>query len=269
MLYLERTPGASLNEFIQTLWYTCVSGPLAGRERVLPSGCTQIIVNVARDYILECIGEGPGIRMAPALVVGARSTYEIVDRSDMADLAGIVFRPAGFAAFARDAADLFSNRNVSLDAVWGSKAGALRERLSRPGSPAEKLNALERFLRDEFVPRRGPHPMVAYALSRVSGAREISTIAEIAADTGWSMRRFSQVFREEVGLTPKAWCRLQRFQRAVKLLHSGADVAWSQMAVDCGYYDQSHFANEFRAFSGIDITTYSARRTRWANHVPA
>ena len=85
--------------------------------------------------------------------------------------------------------------------------------------------------------------------------------------TGWSERRFSQIFREEVGLTPKVWCRIQRFQRAVRQLHAGVDVPWSELALNCGFYDQSHFANEFRAFSGVDITTYSARRTQWANHI--
>ena len=95
------------------------------------------------------------------------------------------------------------------------------------------------------------------------------SVREVARTTGWSERRFSQVFREQVGLPPKVWFRLQRFQRAVKQLHAGADVPWARLAIDCGFYDQSHFANEFRAFSGVDITTYSARRTRWANHIVA
>jgi AraC-like DNA-binding protein len=76
------------------------------------------------------------------------------------------------------------------------------------------------------------------------------------------------VFREEVGLAPKVWCRVQRFQRAVRRLHAGAEVRWTELAADCGFYDQAHFANEFRAFSGIDATTYvNGGRTMWANHV--
>jgi len=47
------------------------------------------------------------------------------------------------------------------------------------------------------------------------------------------------------------------------------DLPWAELAMECGYYDQSHFANEFRAFSGIDATTYCALRTQWANHVMA
>jgi AraC-like DNA-binding protein len=54
------------------------------------------------------------------------------------------------------------------------------------------------------------------------------------------------------------WCRLRRFQRAVRQLHAGVNVPWSRLAIDCGFYDQAHFANEFRAFSGFDLTTYTA-----------
>jgi len=95
----------------------------------------------------------------------------------------------------------------------------------------------------------------------------MAKVREVAKSTGWSERRFSQVFREEVGFSPKAWTRILRFQRAVHQLHAGVDLPWADLALDCGFYDQSHFANEFRAFSGIDATTYSARQTQWANHV--
>ncbi len=77
------------------------------------------------------------------------------------------------------------------------------------------------------------------------------------------------MFREEVGLAPKTWLRVQRFQRAVQQLYAGVDVRWAELALDCGYYDQAHFANEFRAFSGVDATTYTAQRTQWANHISA
>jgi AraC-like DNA-binding protein len=95
-------------------------------------------------------------------------------------------------------------------------------------------------------------------------------VAAVARGTGWSERRFSQIFREEVGFSPKVWCRIQRFQRVVRRLHRGEEVRWPELALDCGFYDQSHLANEFRAFSGISPTTYGAASYRtWANHLRA
>jgi AraC-like DNA-binding protein len=51
-------------------------------------------------------------------------------------------------------------------------------------------------------------------------------------------------------------------------MHRGADVPWAELALTCGYYDQSHFANDFRAFSGLSATDYSTTNRIWANHIP-
>lgn len=275
MLYLERIPAAPLDEFIRTLWCARVPNAPHKRERVLPSGCVEVILNLARDFLLDCPEGENDHRMPPALIVGARSIYEIIDSSDMADLMGIAFAPGGFAPFAADAVDLFSNRAIDLTDVWGSSVHGLRDRLRELPTPQEKFCCLERFLMSRFAPcLLQPAPdhtrEVAFAVRQFDQAPGIATVREVAQQSGWSERRFSQVFREAVGLSPKVWCRVQRFQRTVQQLHAGRDVRWAELALDCGYYDQAHFANEFHAFSGIDATTYSARHQGpWANHIPA
>jgi len=272
LLYLERIPAAPLGQCIRALWYARAGDVTRHRERILPSGCVQIILSLSRDFILDSLEGSSECRVKPALVVGARSVYEIVDSSDMADLIGIVFEPGGFPAFALDAADRFSNRSVALEDIWGSDAERLRDRLKEIGTPQERLDCMERYLRGNFGERLlklGRSPEVNFALRFFAELPSAASVRETARQIGWSERRFSQVFREEVGLAPKVWCRVQRFQRAVKQLHAGVEVRWAELALDCGYYDQSHFANEFRAFSGVDVSTYSARRTMWANHIRA
>ena len=274
MLYLEHIPAAPLSKFIRTLWYVRAPKVAHRRERILPTGRVQVILNLARDFLLDCPEGSIGLRMPTNLVIGARSVYEIVDTSDMADLIGIVFVPGGFSPFAQDAVDLFSNRSVPLEDVWGARSRSLRDWLRETDSPRLRLIRLESFLRERYASgclRRAPsvRGAVAFALNRFESAPSMTTVRDVARETGWSERRFSQVFREEVGLSPKVWCRVRRFQHAVQLLHAGADVPWAELALDCGFYDQSHFANEFRAFSGIDATTYSAHRTQWANHIVA
>jgi AraC-like DNA-binding protein len=272
MLYLERIPAAPLNLCIRSLWYAQAGDVAHRRERVLPTGCTQVILNLARDFLLDCPEGQCDRRMPPALVIGARSVYEIVDTSDMADLIGIVFAPGGFVSFASDAAHHFSNQTVALESIWGSSTQPLRDRLRELDSPQARLQCLEQFLCTRFtsrLERRQRPPQIQFALRYFAHNPHVASVRETARQMGWSERRFSQIFREEVGLTPKVWCRIQRFQHAVRQLHSGADIRWAELALDCGYYDQSHFANEFRAFSGVDATTYSANRTRWANHIGA
>src|SRR3984893_9100332 len=85
---------------------------------------------------------------------------------------------------------------------------------------------------------------------------ETQKIAAVADRIGLSARRFIDVFRKEVGLTPKLFCRVRRFQKVLRLVQRGRPVAWADVALDCGYYDQAHFIHDFRAFSGLTPTAY-------------
>ena len=94
------------------------------------------------------------------------------------------------------------------------------------------------------------------------------SVGETARTLGISERRLHHVFSEDVGLSPKQWSRVRRFQRAVGALHQGCEMRWAELAATCGYADQAHFSRDFHSFSGIDPTTYSASRRQWRNHVP-
>lgn len=275
MIYLEHKPAPPLSRFVRMVWYARAPQPAHRRERILPNGCVHVILNLAHDFLHDCPEGQPEIQSAPSLVVGSRSIYEIVNTSDMADLIGVIFEPGGFPLFAADAADLFSNRSVNLGEVWGMRAAGLRDRLRELTAPEERMRCFETFLIEMLSLRKdglnaARVPAIEFALDHFQQAPCAASVREVARLVGWSERRFSQVFREQVGLTPKVWCRVQRFQRVVRQLHAGVEIPWPELALECGYYDQSHFANEFRAFSGIDATTYTrVHGTPWANHVVA
>jgi AraC-like DNA-binding protein len=71
-----------------------------------------------------------------------------------------------------------------------------------------------------------------------------------------------------VGLAPKLFCRVRRFQKVVRMISAGQPVDWAEVALTCGYFDQAHFIHDFRAFSGINPTSYLADYIEHLNHVP-
>jgi transcriptional regulator GlxA family with amidase domain len=89
----------------------------------------------------------------------------------------------------------------------------------------------------------------------------------VARDAGLSRRRFAQLFREQVGLTPKLYCRLRRFQQVVRRIASGTPVDWAEVALEGGFCDQSHMGNEFRGFSGLSPGAFLAGERPFQNHV--
>ncbi|HMF18988.1 MAG TPA: helix-turn-helix domain-containing protein, partial [Gemmataceae bacterium] len=100
--------------------------------------------------------------------------------------------------------------------------------------------------------------VVQYALKEFARRSEMPRVQEIAQEGGLSRRRFAHLFREQIGMPPKLYCRVQRFQNALKQIVSGAPVEWAQVALAAGYCDQAHFAHEFRDFSGLSPTAYLA-----------
>lgn len=272
MTFLERRPGAELQPWVRSLWYARGVDFAHPRERILPTGRAQLIVSLARDFLVDCPEGRAETRMAPALLVGQRSAYEVVDTSDMADLIGVSFQPGALPVFLADTADRVTNGYAPLEGVCRGTA-ALRDRLREARGAEERLRLLEAFLRERMAPRiesgRGAmHPAVRFALEELGRRPAVARVREVAHSTGWSERRFLQIFREEVGFAPKVWCRIQRFQGVVQQMHRGAEVRWPEMALACGFYDQAHLANEFRAFAGMSPTAYAATHGRvWANHV--
>jgi AraC-like DNA-binding protein len=155
-------------------------------------------------------------------------------------------------------ADAFYNDRVPLDLIWGSTASELRDRLREASTAAEKFDVLEKTLLERVNRRLELHAAVRYGLEQFARAPHIRSVLEVAREAGMSRRRFAQLFREQVGLTPKLYCRLRRFQGVMREISLHQHVDWADLAVAGGYCDQAHLANEFRLFSGISPAAYLA-----------
>ena len=125
-----------------------------------------------------------------------------------------------------------------------------------------RLAAFEAVLRARLPTVRGMHPAVAAALAQL---RQDEGIAAAVRTSGYSHRRFIALFREAVGLTPKVYCRVQRFQR---VLSGSPDMPLAALAFDAGYADQPHFTREFRELAGVSPGQYRAIAPAASHHVP-
>ena len=261
-MLLAHRPGQPLAAWVEQLWYS-EGYPVAHRtERVLPSGKFQLVIDLS-----EASFRTP----APPLVIGMRSRYSVIETAGLQCMIGVVFRAGGARALWNLSAGEFYNREVPLDLVLGGAALRLRDRLREAATPAERFWILEGVLlhamRSAAEKQLGLHPAVQYALEEFQRAPHIRSVLDVTRDAGLSRRRFAQLFREQIGLTPKLYCRVNRFQNVVRRIASSRRVDWADVAVAGGYCDQAHMANEFRAFSGISPGVWLAQERPFMNHV--
>jgi AraC-like DNA-binding protein len=252
-MYVQCRPGLPLAPYVEMLWYCEGYGATHRRERVLPNGRFQIVIDLA-----PCSGS--------SILVGMRTAHSILETASIRSVIGVVFRPGGALPFFDQPADEFYGRTVPLDQVWSSASGRLRDRLLEAGNPAARLSILEADLERRLGQPAELHGAVRYALQEFGRYPHTAGILEVARDAGLSRRRFAGLFRRQVGLTPKLYCRLRRFQQVVRRSASGAPVSWAQVSLDGGYYDQAHMAHEFREFSGVSLREWLASQRPFVNH---
>jgi AraC-like DNA-binding protein len=253
-------PSVPLASHVERLWYCDGHRVANGTQRVLlPDGRVQLVISLAESPIRALIDpmDDDG-RIAPSLLIGIRSRFNILDTAELRSAMGVVFRPDGAHAFMGALTDGFHNKTVSLDLIWGSVAQSLRDQLRTANDPGEKFRVLESALLEHRNERLQLNAAVRYALKEFARRPQLTRVRELAREAGLSRRRFGQLFREQVGLTPKLYCRLQRFQNTLKLIASDGSLDWAQLALASGYCDQAHLAHEFHDFSGLTPSAYRA-----------
>jgi AraC-like DNA-binding protein len=258
-MQLAHYPAGALAAYVEKIWY-CDGYQGAHRKNlVLPNGRFQLVISLAEGPLRAPGGPmGESGEIASSLILGIRSHFCVIDTATLKSAMGVLFWPAGARAFFDGPADSFYNENVPLDLIWGSTASELRDHLREASAAAEKFHVLETALLERMNKRLELHAGVLYALGRFARVPHIRSVVEVAREAGLSRRRFAQLFREQVGLTPKLYCRLHRFQHVVRQISQGVPVDWADLALAGGYCDQAHLANEFRHFSGMSPTAYLA-----------
>jgi AraC-like DNA-binding protein len=268
-MFFTYRPAPPLACSVEMFWYG-EGYPAAHRtERALPSGRIQLVIDLSDGFVRD--GAPAAQRCQPAaapLVVGMQSRFAVLETAALQHIMSVVFRPGGTREIFDVPADAFYNGVVPLEQVWGSAATQLRDRLRETRSAAEKFRLLEAALLRCRRERLELHAAVRYALERFQCAPHILSVLGVNKEIGLSRRRFAQLFREQVGVTPKLYCRIHRFQRVVQRIASGAPVDWAEVALAGGYCDQAHFSHEFRDFSGITPGAYLASDRPSVNHVP-
>jgi AraC-like DNA-binding protein len=269
--YHSITPDRLLTAFVDRFWHLS-DAPAHSRERILPSGTMELVINLHEDEVRIYDGKCPERckRFSGSVVAGPYGGPLVIDTREHAAIIGIHFRPGGAFPFLGVPASDLANSHVDLAALWGPSAVELRERLCAAATPPERLHILERALMARLFRPLERHPAVSFALHVWERSESSLSVGDVAREAGVSHRRFIQLFERETGMSPKLFFRVRRFQRALASAQRRAGPDWARLALESGYCDQSHFIRDFQIFSGLSPAEYGRQRSEnvMQNHVP-
>jgi transcriptional regulator GlxA family with amidase domain len=151
-------------------------------------------------------------------------------------------------------------------AMLAALAACLEERLGLSScAAAARARAGSRAVLSQFDRL---HPAVVYMAGELDICDGPRRVQHVTGEIGMSQRRLAQLFHEQVGVSPKTFHRVRRFQHTLQRLRGLRQVDWADLAVECGYYDQAHLSHDFRQIAGMTPSAYLGAATEHLNHVP-
>jgi AraC-like DNA-binding protein len=250
MLRFDRLPvTGALAAYVESCWFMrgASTAALPEGHRILPDGCMEFVFQLGAPF-LELGSDGSWHEQPARLLVGQMTHRVEVRPGGEIDTVGLHFHPAGAAAFVEGSMKRFRDCITDLDAALGDDLAPLAERLRRARGPASRMALLITWLQGRHRPADA---LMAQASQRLQLAAGQLDIPSLGSALGLGERQLRRRFEAAVGLAPKRFARLLRFQRVFEQQRESDATAWAEVALECGYCDQAHFNRDFRAFSGL------------------
>jgi len=160
------------------------------------------------------------------------------------------FRAGAFRHFCPNSSTEFIDSFIPIDELWGMKGLALQEALLSTIDAAEKIKIIERYLMQVLLENKKMDRYIDAAVNLLLYNYQSVNINELSHRLFVSPRQIERKFKIAVGVSPKAFQKISRFEALIKKLLLSHETKYLNMAMDYGYYDQSHFLKDCKKYLG-------------------
>ncbi|WP_420315711.1 AraC family transcriptional regulator [Ekhidna sp.] len=263
-------PEAPLAQHIQSIAYFDGYTPDYEKERLLPDGCQTLIIDLTETpkRIFDNIDLTDKQVCKRYWFSGARSELLTIDAGGVnSSMLVVNFTFTGAYQFIHHPSEQTKSQVIDADVFFQSQIDSLRDELLNTENIDTKFTVTEGFLTKRLL-NQGPPDAILNASNLIASNPQTGTLKWISDNSGYSQKHFISLFKKYVGLSPKGFQKVMRFQKAIHDLETMQSINWTQLALDCGYYDQAHFINEFKAYSGFNPQQYLTEKGADLNYIP-
>lgn len=219
----------------------------------MPQGYADIVFRAFRGDGLDIVG-------GDIAAVGAQPrAFKIPDPKVTTTLV-VRFRPGGAYPFFRTSMSGLTDRAIPLQELWGDAGSDLLDRLLETSEPHEWLRTVERALCNQLKHQRSlmttPAAVSGLAADAFGRAADIPTVKAVAEDLNLCERFLFRQFQEAIGISPKVYSRIIRFERAITQASKTETPRWAEISAETGYYDQAHLIADCQKLTGISPTRF-------------
>ena len=260
MNYSTFIPNSIFQSVVECYW--TVDGFDTAWQKITPDGCPEIILHLKDPYRIR--HDDGTVEIQPlAIAAGQLDRCIYVQPTGESDVVGIKLKPNGMWKLTGYPMNTLCNQVVDLNRVWNNSGDELLRSLKEIDDAPARISAIENLL-GKALPFPEQDILPDVIIREVRDNRGQVTMAELAERAGCTIRQIERLFRDQVGMSVKTFCRVIRFNAVFKLLQQNS-LTRAEASYVAGYFDQAHFNKEFRQFTGENPKAYFMNNHRFSN----
>lgn len=215
--------------------------------QTIPSGCVHLVFHRGENLNIQFKGLQP-----KNFIRGQFSTYGSLISKGNINMIAVIFHPLGLNPFVRCSMSELYNRYIDVEDLEDIELNHLKRNISAEPAVETCLRLIELFLMQRLVDADSNYQRTQHAICQIINQPqiEVNTLAENAC---LGYRQFKRIFTNQIGMSPKEYHRVVRFQRALYLLQNNPEMEFIDLAYSCGFYDPSHLVKNFKVFTGCRL----------------
>lgn len=269
MVFEIHIPGFPLNQFVESFIYYRDYKPVHSIDRFLPDGNVNIVIDLkdSPQYIYdnETLKEIQACRRV--WFSGIRNNFITIPSGKDSEMFIINFHKGKSYPFVEMPLHELTDSVVDGDLVLTSEIMNLREMILESVLIPQKFMVVENYLVKKFRNKLIANPFIDFAVNKIVSSPNLMSIEQISNKVGYSQKHLIKLFKDNVGLTPKGFLKIIRFQKAIEEIAAAKEPSWTGIAYESGYYDQAHFINDFKVFSGYTPQQYLLQQSDHLNYI--
>jgi len=262
MLFKRISPAKELARFIDCYWVVENPDPAPVQQKIIPDGFTEIIFHYAEPYRIN-IHKNWELQ-SKSLIAGQLKKHFFLENTGRSGIMGIKFKPTALTAIFGVSMDSLTDRVVPLTSLDISSLNELETLILAAGDYEQMVSFANQHLIKTTAKIPPDSSSLDKAVELIFQTNGAITVTQLTRKLFLTERQLQRLFKTFVGLPPKFYARIIRFNYIFQLLKENK-LRWVDLAYETGYYDQAHFIRNFRTFTGEDPSKYVFEEQNLAN----
>lgn len=262
MNYKTYAPNTDLSAFVKCYWTLEAPKEIKPeKQRIVPDGCMEMIFHYG-DLFKQYFEDGKYISQPKSFVFG-QITYPLdIESTGEIGIFAIRFHPEGFAPFATIPIYDMENRAVPLQELFGKEGLLLEKEVLNALTNEDRVKIIESFLLNKLIVPESIDRVTKSSVEIIMRLNGQLSVDELAEDLNINRRQLERKFSSVIGLSPKQLSKIIRLQATLKMLENNQFTSLTSVAYEGNYYDQAHFINDFKEFTGVSPKKFYANNLK-------